>query len=560
MMKSIRTLFQGAAGTPLFLLVSFSALAYEPPAVATDLRFEIMFPASTHGEPITGRAFVMITRREDIEPRFTFGRTGDPLFGIDIESLKPGESVIIDNTVLGSPVDSLSGLPAGEYYVQGFISIYTEFKRADGHTVWLHNDQWEGQHFNRSPGNLYSDVVRVRLDPSEGYTVRLEAKHTIPPIEIPEDTEWVKRFKFKSALLSEFWGQPIYLGATVLLPKGYDKNRKMKYPVIYRQGHFSLRPPNGFRTEPPEEDNMRAKRGYDFYRAWNEDEAPRFIYVTFQHPCPYFDDSYAVNSANCGPYGDAIMTELIPEVERRFRIIRKPYARILEGGSTGGWESLALQIFHPDFFGGCFAYCPDPVDFRDVQSINIYRDKNVYERDYPYRKAPIAYSRRTDGSIILTSEQINKYELVLGTKGRSAEQWDIWQAVYGPVGEDGYTQSLYDKKTGKIDPEVARYWKENYDLRHYLETHWASVGEKLKGKLYIFTGDMDTYYLNNAVHFFEEFLKSTQNPHVPGTFLYGPRKGHCWSGDFSFSERLELFADHIAKRRPEGEPLLWWNP
>ena len=559
-MASMRhTLFRGVNGIILSLLVSFNVFSADHPEHNPEIRFEITYPASVHAGPITGRAYVMITRKADREPRFTFGRSGDPIFGVDFENFQPGETVIIDNSILGSPIDSLSGLPAAEYYVQAFINVYTEFRRSDGHVLWFHNDQWEGQHFNRSPGNLYSDAAFIRLDAAQGYTVRLETKNIIPPIEIPPDTEWVKRFRFKSDLLSEFWGQPIYLGATVLLPEGYAKNRKLDYPVVYMQGHFSLRPPYGFRTEPPEDENRRAQRGYEFYKAWIRKDAPRFIYVTFQHPCPYFDDSYAVNSANCGPYGDAIMDELIPEVERRFRIIQEPYARLLEGGSTGGWESLALQIFYPDFFGGCFSYCPDPIDFRDVQSINIYNDTNVYNRNFPWRTAPIAYSRRTDGSIILTSEQVNKYEHVLGTKGRSAEQWDIWQAVYGPVGEDGYTKPLYDRETGDIDPDVAEYWKQHYDLKHYLETNWSNVGKKLKGKLYIFTGDMDTFYLNNAVHLFENFLKSTQNPHVPGTFLYGPRKGHCWTGAFTPFERLKYFADHIVRGMPEGVGVPWWK-
>jgi hypothetical protein len=376
---------------------------------------------------------------------------------------------------------------------------------------------------------------------------------------VPPDTKWIKRIKFQSKLLSEFWGRPMYLGATILLPRGYDDNPKMYYPVDYIQGHFSLRAPKGFRTDDPGEDNRRGRRGYEFYKTWISDECPRMILVTFQHPCPYFDDSYAVNSANCGPYGDAIMQELIPKIEEQFRIIREPYARVLEGGSTGGWESLALQIFYPDFFGGCFSYCPDPVDFRDVQGINIYEDKNMYHRSQGWYKVPIPYSRRADGSIILTSEQINKYELVLGTRGRSAEQWDIWQAVYGPVGEDGYTKLLYDKKTGDIDPEVARYWKEHYDLRYHLERNWAEIGPKLIGKLYIFTGDMDTFYLNNAVYLLQEFMDQTRNPHYAGFFWYGPRKVHCWTGPFTPMERMKFMAEHIARNAPKGTGTPWWK-
>ena len=531
-----------------------------PAQTNSELKFEISYPAKIGSEEITGRVYLIIAHSNEPQPRFQTRRSrSSPFFGKDVEKLNPGEPVIIDKDVLGFPVNSISAIPPGEYYVQGFISIYTEFKRSDGHTIWLHNDQWEGQQWNRSPGNLYSDVMKISIDPANLQTVRLSCDNVIPPIQMPEDTKWVKRIKFESKILSEFWGQPIYLGATILLPKDYDKNPKKFYPVVYLQGHFSLRAPRGFRTEPPAETDRRGKRGYNFYKAWIADTSPRMIYVTFQHPCPYFDDSYAVNSANCGPYGDAIMNELIPAVESKFRIIRKPYTRILEGGSTGGWEALALQLFYPDFFGGALVYCPDPVDFTDVEGVYIYKDDNAFHRKIDWRKVPIADSRRPDGSLILTSQQIQQYELVLGTKGRSGEQWDIWQAVYGPVAEDGYTKLLIDKTTGKIDRSVAKYWKENYDLRYYLEQNWSAVGPKIKGKLYFFTGDMDTYYLNNPVHRMQEFLANTSNPHYAGYFKYAPRQPHCWTGPFSAAERLQFIANHIIKNAPAKEKVEWWK-
>ena len=223
-------------------------------------------------------------------------------------------------------------------------------------------------------------------------------------------------------MLTKFWGRPIYLGAVVLLPRDYDRET-ISYPVNYVQGHFSTAPPYGF-----DETN-------DFSKAWLSDGFPRMIAVTFQHPTPYFDDSYAVNSVNNGPYGDAIMQELIPEVEKRFRVIREPYARILSGGSTGGWEAAALQIFHPDFFGGAWAYCPDSVTFMDVEGINIYEDENAFYKVYDWRKVPTANSRMVNGQLVMTSQQRNYFELANGTRGRSGEQIDIWSAVFGPIGQ-----------------------------------------------------------------------------------------------------------------------------
>ena len=543
----------------LVLLMTHRSPIYARKPAEANLRFEISFPKSVHAEPVKGRVYVMISRTNNREPRLQIGRSGTPFFGVDVEKLKPEEPAVIDQTTLGSPVESLKEIPTGDYFVQGFVNMHTEFQRSDGHVVWFHNDRWEGQRFNRSPGNLYSDVTKVHLDSGEGYTIKLSTTNVIPPVEIPPDTRWVKRIKFQSKLLSRFWGQPIYLGATILLPRGYDDHPDVYYPVDYIQDHFSLRAPYGFRTEPPEEENRWSKRGYEFYQGWISDHFPRMILVTFQHPCPYFDDSYAVNSANCGPYGDALMTELIPEIESRFRIIREPYARILEGGSTGGWEALALQIFYPDFFGGAFAYCPDPVDFRDVEGFNIYEDKNAYYKENGWIRVPTVSVRNTDGSVRITAKQKNHYELVRGSKGRSGEQFDIWSAVYGPVGEDGYFKPLYDKVTGEIDSTVARYWRENYDLRYYLEKNWTTVGPKLVGKLHIFTGDMDTFYLNNAVHMLQDFMETTKNPHYDGFFWYAPRKPHCWSGPFTPEERLKFFAVHIATHAPRDVETLWWK-
>ncbi len=515
-------------------------------AEETALRFEISFPASAHAEPLTGRVYVMIARTDAVEPRLQIGRTGIPFFGRDVEGLASGQAAIIDGTDLGAPVERLADLPAGEYFVQGFVNVYSEFRRADGHVVWMHDDQWEGQHWNRSPGNLYSDVQRVRLDPAAGGVVSLNATNVIPPIAIPPDTQWVRRFKVQSPMLTEFWGRPIYLGATVLLPRDYDRET-IAYPVNYVQGHFSLRAP------------LRFEEGSQLHREWVADDFPRMLAVTFQHPTPYFDDSYAVNSVNLGPYGDALLQELIPEVEKRFRVIAEPWARVLSGGSTGGWESLALQIFHPDFFGGTWSYCPDPVTFSNVEGIDIYRDENAFYKQHEWRRVPTANTREIDGEVRLTSRQRNYFELVSGTKGRSGQQLDIWSAVHGPLGDDGYFKPLFDKYTGVIDPEVAQYWKDNFDLLHYLQRNWSVVGPKLVDKIRVYTGTMDNYYLNNSTRELEAWMKTTTNPHYPGFFLYGDGKGHCWSGPVTTAERLKEMAQHIMRHMPNGTTTPWWT-
>lgn len=534
-------------------LASVAAAAYSAaPAAAQkrstsqNLRFEVSVPAAALATPVTGRVFVMISRVNDREPRLQIGRTGVPFFGRDVEQLQPGQPATIDESDLGAPLASLAEIPPGEYFVQAVVNVYSEFKRADGHVVWMHDDQWEGQRWNRSPGNLYSDVQKVRVDPKQGGTIKLIAGRVIPPIEVPADTAYVKRFKFQSPSLTRFWGRPVHLGAVVLLPRGYERET-MSYPVNYVQGHFSLAAPYGF-----DEKN-------DFSKAWLADGFPRMLAVTFQHPNPYFDDSYAVNSVNVGPYGDAIMNELIPEVEKRFRIIREPYARILSGGSTGGWEAAALQIFHPEFFGAAFSYCPDSVTFTDVEGINIYEDENAFYKMDGWRKVPTANSRRVNGQLVMTSEQRNHFELAQGTKGRSGEQLDIWSAVFGPLGKDGYFQPLFNKRTGEINREVAQYWKEHYDLKYYLEKNWSTVGPKLIDKLYFYTGDVDTYYLNNSTKDLELWMKTTENPHYEGFFMYGDNKPHCWSGPVTPAERLKEIAQLVQRKRPAAATTPWWT-
>ena len=536
--------FRVAGVVTAIFVATITALV--PLLASGEQRFEVSFPSAVHEEALTGRIYVMISRTAEREPRFQIGRSGVPFFGRDVVNLLPGEPGIIDATDLGTPVASLRDIPAGDYYVQAFVNIYSEFRRADGHVVWMHDDQWEGQHWNRSPGNLYSVVERVRLDPEADAAIALSAENVIPPVVVPPDTEWVRRFKFQSSMLTEFWGRPVYLGATVLLPRDYDSST-ISYPVNYIQGHFSLNAPNRFQI------------GGDLYREWIRDDFPRMILVTFQHPNPYFDDSYAVNSVNVGPYGDAILQELIPEIEKRFRILAEPYARVLSGGSTGGWESLALQIFHPDFFGGTWSYCPDPVTFTDVEGINIYEDVNAFYKQHEWRRVPTANTREINGEIRLTSRQRNHFELVNGTKGRSGEQLDIWSAVFGPIGDDGYFEPLFDKRTGEINSAVAEYWRDNYDLLHYLRQNWAEIGQKLVDKLHIYTGTMDNFYLNNSTRDLELWMKTTENPHYEGFFMYGDGKGHCFSGPVTQAARLREMAQFIMRKKPDGATTPWWR-
>jgi len=534
------------------------------PAVGTQTgpRFEIIVPADVHPAAVTGRAYVILSRSPSSDLREDFGSPDqpDPFFGRDIAGVAAGQPTVIDSVSAGYPLRSLCDLPVGAYWVQAMVNLYTRFPRADGHVIWAHMDQWEGQQLNISPGNLYSDVRRVHLDPRQGFDVKLVVSHVNPPIAIPPDTRWVKHIRIDSRLLTKFWGHPMYVGATVLLPAGYDRDPRQYYPVIYEQGHFSLDPPLSMRTKPGKPGSAWQERAYQAFQKWSGPHFPRMIAVSFQHPTPYYDDSYAVNSANNGPYGDALMKELIPYIETHFRIIREPWARVLTGGSTGGWESLALQIYHPAFFGGTFTGYPDPIDFRHYQLVNIYRDKNAFAPGNSPVDRERPFLRSNEGEVLTTERQESQLEEALGSHGRSGQQLDAWDSVFGPVGTDGYPEPLWNLRTGRIDPAVPEYMRERgYDLRAYLAKHWTRIGPQLIGKVFIWVGDMDSYYLNLAVYDMDAFFRL--HPEAHARFVYGrPEKGHGWT-PWSEPELIRMMARHMVESAPAGtDSKGWYEP
>ena len=532
------------------LVLTLAAMLVGPLEMAAQgARFEVTFPAARSAQPLDGRLILVVAREGEREPRFQFGAgpSGQPGFGIDVEAWAPGTPAVIDGEVFGFPLRSLDDLPAGEYWVQALVNRYETFHRSDGHVVSLPPDRGEGQQWNRKPGNLYSTPRKVRIDPSAGQVIRLSLDNEIPAITPPDDTKYVRHIRMKSELLSEFWGRPMYLGAHVLLPEGFDEHPEARYPIAIFHGHF---PGDfgGWRTEPPDPDvpceyserfqldcynRIQQEHAYRFYQEWTGSEYPlRMIIVEIQHPTPYYDDSYAVNSENNGPYGDALTHELIPYIEEQFQGLGEGWARFLYGGSTGGWEALAVQVLYPEEYNGAFGACPDPIDFRAYTLVNLYEDQNAYFLDGDWYATPRPGHRDWLGHVSQTLEEDNLAEVVLGSRGRSGGQWDIWQAVYSPVAADGYPQPIWDKTTGEIDPEVAEFWKQNYDLSHILRRDWEhGLGEKLEGKLHIYVGDMDNYYLNNAVYLVEDFLESTTDPYYGGEVDYGDRAEHCWNGD-----------------------------
>lgn len=555
------------------------------PEVAQGPAFSVSFDASLSESAQDGRLVVLLSSHEDDEPRFLVSNSADTqlIFGQNVENWQGGDTVVVDHDAIGFPLKNLTHVPAGTYYAQALLNRYRDFHLSNGKIVSLSPDQGEGQRWNRKPGNFYSKPVQIVIGEATNEAFELILDQEIPPIEPPADTQYIKHIQMKSELLSEFWGEDVMLGAHVLLPEGFDEHPEARYPLMISHGHFPS-DFGGFQTTPPDPELepdysarfdidgyniIQQQEAYDFYHAWTGPDFPRFIVIEIQHPTPYYDDSYAVNSASQGPYGDALTHELIPYIEEQFRGLGEGWARFTYGGSTGGWEAMAVQVFYPDEYNGAFVACPDPIDFRAYLTVNIYEDKNAYWYESQFQKLPRPGHRDFLGNIHASQYDYNRLEAALGDKSRSGQQYDIWEATYSPMGEDGYPVRLWDKETGEIDHDVAQYWKENYDLRYILERDWATLGPKLEGKLHIYAGDMDNYYLNNAVYLTEDFLENTTNPYYGGEVDYGDRAEHCWNGDQENGNHisrlryntmyLPKIMERIEKTAPEGADVTSWR-
>ncbi len=578
MKVGVVALMIGLAG---FTPAAFAAKAAKP----VPFEFQLSFPAERSAEAQDGRVLLLLSTNPADEPRNQISLQPDSqiVFGVTVDHLAPGQAATIDSHAVGWPVEELAKLPAGDYYVQGLLNRYETFHRADGVTIKLAPDRGEGQHWNEAPGNFYSKPVKIHLDPAKGGVTKISLDQEIGPIAPVPDSKYVRHIRIQSELLSKFWGRPVFIGAHVLVPEGFDEHPEARFPLMVNHGHFE---PDfmDFRTTPPDPDlkpdyserfhlagynRIVQQESYKNYQQWIAPKFPRFLVIEIDHANPYYDDSYAVNSANLGPYGDAINHELIPAIEKQFRGLGQGWARFTYGGSTGGWEALATQIFYPDEFNGAFAACPDPIDFRAFTVANLYEDDNIYELKGAHLTIERPAFRNYLGEILATQRGNNRYELALGDHGRSGEQYDIWQAVYGPVGKDGYPAPIFDKLTGKIDHEVANYWKEHYDLMEILRRDWGKLGPKLTGKIHLYVGRGDNYFLNDAVYYAEDTLKALREPASGAEVDYGDKDEHCWNGDhttpnaYSRLHYNTMYLDRILQRidatAPKGADLSSWR-
>ena len=546
--------------------------------------FNVKINNNLHTENFDGRLLLLFSNNNAAEPRFQISDalSTQIILGKNVDQWAIGSTQSIAQEAYGFPKERLSDIPAGDYYVQVLLHKYETFHLKNGKVVKLPMDRGEGQHWNLAPGNIYSKPIKIHFDPKNTEVVQLTIDQIIPPIIEPTDSKYIKHIKIQSKLLTEFWGRPMYLGAHILLPEGFDTHPNVKYPLAIYHGHFPS-DISGFSTTPPNPNlipdtsarfnitgynKIQEEEAYQFYKQWTGPSFPRVLAIEIQHATPYYDDSYAVNSANMGPYGDAITYELIPEIEKQFRGIGQGWARFTYGGSTGGWEALAVQVFYPNEYNGAYAACPDPIDFNHYTTINIYKDENAYYAKSDFKDLARPSHRNYLGHVSSTIKETNQRELALGTHSRSGDQYDVWEAVFSPMGEDGYPKRIFDKHSGTIDKSVAAYWKENYDLAHIIKRDWPKIGEQLKGKIHLYVGDMDNYYLNNAVYTAEDMLKQLKNPSCNCVIDYGDRAEHCWNGDHTqpnYISRLRYhqmfinkWAQEVKTRAPKGVDLKSW--
>ena len=570
------------AAVSLFCIAGCTAPSTTPKKTA----FSVSFPQEMSTAPLDGRIVLLLSKDQTREPRSHVSENeilvSPYLFGMNVEGMAPGKAVVLDENAFGWPASSVSAIPTGDYYVQVVLNRYETFHLADGRTLKLPPDKGEGQQWATKPGNLYSKPTMMHVDSAQPQTFSVSLDQAIPDIAPKADTEFVKHIRIKSELLSKFWGRDMYLGAHILVPKGFDTHPNARYPLMVSHGHF---PEDifAFRMEPPDPNlkpdystrfhlagynRIEQQEAYAFYQKWTSADFPRYLVVEIQHANPYYDDSYAVNSENLGPYGDAINKELIPEIEKRFRAIGEGWARFTYGGSTGGWEALATQVFYPDMYNGAFVACPDPIDFQAYTLINLYKDENAYKLTGEASSVERPAFRNYMGEVFATQRDTNYLELVLGDHTRSGQQYDIWQAVFGPKGEDGYPKPIFDKVSGVIDHSVADYWKSHYDLTNIIERDWATLAPKLQGKLHIYVGSGDNYYLTNSVYYAQERLEALK-PAWGGTVAYGDRAEHCWNGDPKLPnaysrlhynyQYLPLILERIKAAAPKGADLESWR-
>lgn len=399
----------------------------------------------------------------------------EPFFAINVSDFAIGRSQIIDDSADGFP-KPLSQLAAGEYRCQAIFDQDLDFPNpANG------------------PGNVFSRVCEVTLDPAQPTTISIDLDQVVQPRELRE-TEFIKFVELPSAMLSKFHQRSVVERAGIVLPASYHDAPNRRYPVFYEVSGF------GGSLSSMTDRGQRKSSEADGKSSDVDSPEIELIRVMLTGECKWGHHVYA-NSQTNGPRGDALIQELIPHIDRNFRTVNHRDARFVGGHSSGGWSSLWLQIQYPETFGGVWSSSPDPVDFRDWQGTNLYADpvQSVFT-DLQGLRRPLA---RRGTSPVLMYDEFCKMDDSLGRGG----QLRSFEAVFGPLDANRLPKRCWDRTTGQIDPKVAEYWK-RYDISLILQEHWPELAPWLTGRVHVVIGELDTFYLEGATKLLAERLKS----------------------------------------------------
>lgn len=453
----------------LLLLLALAAAQDDNSVLADSRTFRVEFSKSVHAKPFTGRIYVLFSRRNGEPRKGPSWFNPEQFVARDVENWKPGVPLDFSAKTPGN-LTGPGGLKAGP--ILGYPGPLSEMKLAGHRAQAVARFNPHDREIGTGPGNGFSRTTTLGKDnPDTIVALGIDELAKAKPFA---ESRWSKLLESPSKLLTAFHKRPVSLRAAVILPASYYDQPKRHYPVILTIPGFGGTHHSGSTLRPVSEQN---EGGVEFLR------------VVLDPSCPLGHHVFA-DSANNGPVGQALTTELIVALDKQFRTIQKTTARFLTGHSSGGWSSLWLQVTYPETFGGTWSTAPDPVDFRDFQRINLYRSGENMYTDPKGQRRPLA---RVNGRVILWYKGFADMEWVLGYGG----QLHSFEAVFSPRTANGKPRLLWNRKTGRVDLETARTW-EKYDIRLVLERNWKTLGPRLKGKLHVFMGDVDTFYLEGA--------------------------------------------------------------
>ncbi len=452
-------------------------------------------------QAVSGRLLVLLepgTKRADVQVS-EFRPASVYVAAKDVSNWKPGESVDIDTDNIAYPT-GFSGIAPGDYVAQAVLDTAHRFA-----------------YYGRVAGDLQSaPTALAHWTPGSGKSPRLTLSQTVqqkvrpwlsPKLTAAEKQgvlDSTKPFDVESAVLTQFWGRPMHVRGWVVVPPGYKEHKKQRYPTVYWTHGFGgtlagIHGPAGL-----------------IYQRMAEGKMPPMIWVMLAEDSPRGTHEFA-DSVNNGPWGTALTTEAIPALERQYRMDAKPRGRFLNGHSSGGWATLWLQVTYPKIFGGTWSTSPDPSDFHDFTGIDLYAaHANAYTK--PDGSAyPLV---RDKGKVLATFQQLTQLEDVLGPYGGQISSFD-W--VFSPRGPGGRPLPMFNHATGAVDPAVVAYWQKHYDIAYLMKQQWPAIGRDLRGKVHLYVGTADTFYLDGAAHRLDAVFQSL---HADEHFTFIPGRTH----------------------------------